>query len=249
MNPNRILNLLEKVRNKKISLPKALENLKKLPFENLGFANVDHHRHLRKGFPEVIYAPGKTIEQIVKIAQSIKTNGSDVFITRAEVDVYKSFKKNFPQAEYHPLAKGIVLRVSNRKKKKVGNILIVSAGTADLPVAEEAALTAEVMGNKVERIYDVGVAGIHRFLAHWDKLQKAKVIIVVAGMEGALASVVGGLVDKPVIGVPTSVGYGASFGGIAALLTMLNSCASGITVVNIDNGFAAGLAASLINKL
>ncbi len=248
MNPQRILNLLEKVRERKVLPRQALESLKKLPFENLGFANVDHHRHLRKGFAEVIYAPGKTLEQIVKIAQSIKAKGSEVFITRAEVEVYTSIKKVFPKAEYNPLAKGIVI-TSSQKRKKVGNILVISAGTADLPVAEEAAMTAEVLGNKIQRVYDVGVAGIHRFLAHWEKLQKAKVIIVVAGMEGALASVVGGLVDKPVIAVPTSVGYGASFGGIGALLTMLNSCASGITVVNIDNGFGAGLAASLINQL
>ncbi len=248
MNPQRILNLLEKVKKRKVLPRQALESLKKLPFENLGFAQVDHHRHLRKGFAEVIYAPGKTVEQIIKIGQSIKAKGSDVFITRAEVDVYKSIKKVFPKAEYNPIAKGIVIR-SSKKRKKVGNILVISAGTADLPVAEEAAMTAEVLGNQIQRVYDVGVAGIHRFLAHWEKIRKAKVIIVVAGMEGALASVVGGLVDKPVIAVPTSVGYGASFGGIGALLTMLNSCASGITVVNIDNGFGAGLAASLINQL
>lgn len=248
MNPQRILNLLEQVKEGKFSPKQALESLKKLPFENLGFANVDHHRHLRKGFAEVIYAPGKTLEQITKIAQSIKAKGSDVFITRAEVEIYNSIKKTFPKAEYNPMAKGIVIK-SSRKRKKVGNILVISAGTADLPVAEETAMTAEVLGNKITKVYDVGVAGIHRFLAHWEKLQKAKVIIVVAGMEGALASVVGGLVDKPVIAVPTSVGYGASFGGIGALLTMLNSCASGITVVNIDNGFGAGLAASLINQL
>jgi hypothetical protein len=248
MNPQRILNLLEKVRRRKVLPRKALENLKKLPFENLGFANVDHHRHLRKGYAEVIYAPGKTLDQIVKIAHSIKTNGSEVFITRAEADVYKSLRKIFPQAEYNAIAKGIVIKTSAKKRKKVGNILVISAGTADLPVAEEAAMTAEVLGNKVQRVYDVGVAGIHRFLAHWEKLQKAQVIIVVAGMEGALASVVGGMVNKPVIAVPTSIGYGASFGGIGALLTMLNSCASGITVVNIDNGFGAGLAASLINQ-
>ncbi|OGC77582.1 MAG: 1-(5-phosphoribosyl)-5-amino-4-imidazole-carboxylate carboxylase [candidate division Zixibacteria bacterium RBG_16_40_9] len=249
MNPQRILNLLEKVKKRKVLPKQALESLKKLPFENLGFANVDHHRHLRKGYAEVIYAPGKTVEQIIKIAQSIKAKGSEVFITRAEADIYKSVAKVFPKAEYNPIAKGIVIRTSAKKRKKVGQILVISAGTADLPVAEEAAMTAEVLGNQVQRVYDVGVAGIHRFLAHWEKIQKAKVIIVVAGMEGALASVVGGLVDKPVIAVPTSVGYGASFGGLGALLTMLNSCASGITVVNIDNGFGAGLAASLISQV
>jgi len=248
MRPDKLLELLEKIKAKKLSPHQALSRLKKLPFENLGFANLDHHRHLRKGFPEVIYAPGKTLSQIIKIAQALHRNGTPVFVTRAEPQIYRALKRRFSKAEYNELARSVLIR-SKDKVRKVGLIAVVSAGTADLPVAEEAALTCEVMGNNVERIYDVGVAGIHRFLAHWDTIQKARVIIVVAGMEGALASVVAGLIDKPIIGVPTSVGYGTSFGGVAALLTMLNSCANGVTVVNIDNGFAAGISASMVNKL
>lgn len=248
MQPEMLLKLLERVKAGKISTSRALLRLKKLPFENLGFANLDHHRHLRKGFPEVIYAPGKTIPQILNIAQAIKKNGSTVFVTRVEQRVYQALKRKFPKAEYNQMARAVVVK-GELKLKKTGLVAVVSAGTADLPVAEEAAFTCEVMGNTVERLFDVGVAGIHRFLAHWEKIRKAKVIIVVAGMEGALASVVAGLVDKPVIGVPTSVGYGTNFGGVAALLTMLNSCANGVTVVNIDNGFAAGISASMINKM
>src|SRR5574341_271643 len=247
MEPSRLLQLLHKVKSGTISPGRALESLKKLPFENLGFANLDHHRHLRKGFPEVIYAPGKSIPQIVKISEALRKNGSTVLVTRAEPNVYKAIRRKLPRARYHDFARAITIGESS--VKKVGLIAVVSAGTADLPVAEEAALTCEILGNKVEKIYDVGVAGIHRFLAHWDKIQKAKVIIVVAGMEGALASVVAGLIDKPIIAVPTSVGYGTNFGGVAALLTMLNSCANGVTVVNIDNGFAAAISANMINKL
>ena len=250
MHPQKILELLNKIRGKKISPQKAFEDLKTLPFEDLGFARVDLHRHLRKGFPEVIYGQGKSVEQIVKIARKIKNSGSAVLGTRIEKEIFQKLKINFPEAEYYPQAKIFILRPKNKGKVKLkGKILVISAGTSDIPVAEEAALTCEVMGNRVERLYDVGVAGIHRFLAHLNKLKKAKVIIVAAGMEGALPSVVGGLVDKPVIAVPTSIGYGASFGGIASLLAMLNSCASGVTVVNIDNGFGAGCAASLINQL
>ncbi len=250
MNPQKILELLNRVRERKISPQKALDSLKTLPFEDLEFARIDLHRHLRKGFPEVIYGQGKSVEQIVKIARKIKKSGSAVLGTRIEKEVFQKLKVNFPEAEYYPQAKIFILRPESKGKiKPKGKILVISAGTSDIPVAEEAALTCEVMGNKVERLYDVGVAGIHRFLAHLDKLKKARVIIVVAGMEGALPSVVGGLVDKPVIAVPTSIGYGASFGGIAPLLAMLNSCASGIVVVNIDNGFGAGCAASLINQL
>ncbi len=250
MNPERILGLLNKVKDKKLSPKKALEALKTLPFEDLGFARVDLHRHLRKGFPEVIYCSGKTVEQIVKIAQEIRKSGSVVLGTRLEEEVFDKLKIYLPEAEYFPQAKIFVIETDRRKKLKLkGNVLVVSAGTSDIPVAEEAALTCEVMGNRVERLYDVGVAGIHRFFYHLDKLKKAKVIIVVAGMEGALPSVVSGLVDKPVIAVPTSIGYGASFGGVAPLLAMLNSCASGVVVVNIDNGFGAGCAASLINQL
>jgi len=247
MHPDKLLRLLENVRNRKISTARALESLKKLPFENLGFARLDHHRHLRKGFPEVIYAPGKSNLQILKLAQAQNKSGSDVFVTRVDASAYKTLKKKFPGARYNPLARTVVIE-RRGSKPKTGCVLVISAGTADLPVAEEAVVTCEVMGSKVERLYDVGVAGIHRFLADWNKLREARVLIVVAGMEGALASVVAGMVDKPVIAVPTSVGYGASFGGIAALLSMLNSCANGVTVVNIDNGFGAGVSASLINK-
>ncbi|MDH4223058.1 MAG: nickel pincer cofactor biosynthesis protein LarB [candidate division Zixibacteria bacterium] len=250
MNPEKLIELLNKVKNKKITPQKALDKLKTLPFEDLGFARVDLHRHLRKGFPEVIYGQGKEVEQIVRIAQKIKKSGSVAIATRIEKEIYKKLKIHFPEAEYFPQSRIFVLRPERKGRMKLkGSILIISAGTSDIPVAEEAALTCEVMGNKVQRLYDVGVAGIHRFFAHLDKLKKARVIIVVAGMEGALPSVVGGLVDKPVIAVPTSIGYGASFGGVAPLLAMLNSCASGVTVVNIDNGFGAGCAASLINQL
>ena len=248
MEQKRLLKLLQQVKSGAISPGQALQALKKLPFEDLGFAHLDHHRHLRKGFPEVIYAPGKSIPQIVKIAQALRKNGSPVFVTRAEKTVYRALKRRFSSAKYHDLARAVVIK-GTQTPKKVGLIAVVSAGTADIPVAEEAALTCEVLGNNMVRIYDVGVAGIHRFLAHWDKIQKAKVIVVAAGMEGALALVVAALVHKPVIAVPTSVGYGTSFGGVAALLTMLNSCANGVTVVNIDNGFAAGISASMINKL
>jgi NCAIR mutase (PurE)-related protein len=250
MNPERILGLLNKVKDKKLSPKKALEALKTLPFEDLGFARVDLHRHLRKGFPEVIYCSGKSVEQIAKIAKEIKKSGSVVLGTRIEEKVFQKLKVYHPEAQYFPQAKIFILKPAKKVKLRLkGNILVISAGTSDIPVAEEAALTGEVMGNRVERLYDVGVAGIHRFLYHLDKLKKAKVIIVVAGMEGALPSVVSGLVDKPVIAVPTSIGYGASFGGVAPLLAMLNSCASGVVVVNIDNGFGAGCAASLINQL
>ena len=250
MNPQKLLELLNKVKAKKLTPQKALEYLKTLPFEDLGFARVDLHRHLRKGFPEVIYCQGKSVEQIVKIAQKIKQSGSVVLGTRIEKEVFQQIRPYFPEVKYFPQARIFVLEPKRRGELKLkGNILIISAGTSDIPVAEEAALTCEVMGNRVERLYDVGVAGIHRFLAHINKLKKAKVIIVVAGMEGALPSVVSGLVDKLVIAVPTSIGYGTAFGGIAPLLAMLNSCASGVVVVNIDNGFGAGCAASLINQL
>lgn len=250
MNPQKLLELLNKVKAKKLAPRKALEYLKTLPFEDLGFARVDLHRHLRKGFPEVIYCQGKSVEQIVKIAQKIKQSGSVVLGTRIEKEVFQQIKPYFHEAKYYPQARIFILESRRRGTNKLKrNILVISAGTSDIPVAEEAALTCEVMGNRVERLYDVGVAGIHRFLAHINKLKKAKVIIVVAGMEGALPSVVSGLVDKLVIAVPTSIGYGTAFGGIAPLLAMLNSCASGLVVVNIDNGFGAGCAASLINQL
>jgi len=241
--------LLKQVKNGSLGIEEAVEKLRHLPFEDLGFARVDHHRQIRQGFPEVIYCPNKTTEQIIKIFASLAKKGNNVLATRAQPEVYKELvkTKKFPKLRYENLAKVIVLEQKKIKPSK-SVLPIITAGTADLPVAEEARVTAEIMGQRTELIYDVGVAGLHRLLAHVPKLQKANVVIVIAGMEGALASVVGGLVSCPVIAVPTSVGYGASFDGLAALLTMLNSCASGVTVVNIDNGFSAAVSAVLINK-
>lgn len=248
MNEETIRLLLQKIKQQDLSIEEGVERLKILPFEDLGFAKVDYHRNLRQGFAEVIYCAGKTAEQVVAIAEKLSAQGGgNILATRATPEVYAAVLERIPDAEYHSLARTIMIR--RGKQEKIGNILVLSAGTSDLPVAEEAAITAEMMGNHVERVYDTGVAGIHRLLSQTEKLRYARVIIVVAGMEGALASVVGGLVDRPVIAVPTSVGYGASFGGLAALLAMLNSCASGVSVVNIDNGFGAGYQASLINHL
>ena len=240
---------MEQVKNGEIEIGEAVEQLRHLPFEDLGFAHVDHHRQIRRGFPEVIYCPGKTVEQIVKIFSALAEKGDNVLATRAEEDVFKALTrtKKFPNVRYEKSAKAIVLEQKEIEPSKT-IIPIVTAGTADLPVAAEAKVTAEIMGQRTEIIPDVGVAGLHRLLGHMERLQNANVIIVIAGMEGALASVVGGLVSCPVIAVPTSIGTGASFGGISALLTMLNSCAAGVTVVNIDNGFSAGVAATLINK-
>jgi len=220
-----------------------------LPFEDLGFAHIDHHRQIRRGFPETIYCPGKTPEQIVEIFSSLAEKGNNVLATRAEPNVFEALAKTkkFGQARYEESARAIVLEQKKIKPSK-SVLPIVTAGTADLPVAAEAKVTAEIMGQRTDLIYDVGVAGLHRLLAQMEKLQTANVIIVVAGMEGALAGVVGGLVNCPVIAVPTSIGTGASFGGISALLTMLNSCAAGVTVVNIDNGFSAAVTATLINR-
>jgi NCAIR mutase (PurE)-related protein len=240
---------LEQVKNGKVDIGEAVERLRHLPFEDLGFACIDHHRQIRRGFPEVIYCPGKTIDQIVKIFESLAEKGNNVLATRAEEDVFEALAKTkkFPTVRYERQAKAIVLKQKEIEPSKTV-IPIVTAGTADLPVAAEAKVTLQIMGQQTEIIPDVGVAGLHRLLGHMDQLQNANVIIVIAGMEGALASVVGGLVSCPVIAVPTSIGTGASFGGISALLTMLNSCASGVTVVNIDNGFSAAVAATLINK-
>lgn len=232
-----------------ISIDDAIEKLRRLPFEDLGFACIDHHRQIRRGFPEVIYCPGKTPEQIIEIFSTLAEKGNNILATRAGQDVFDELAgtNKFPDVRYEELAKAIVL--DQKKVKPSRNVLpIVTAGTADLPVADEARVTAEIMGQRTELICDVGVAGLHRLLSHLEKLQKANVIIVVAGMEGALPSVVGGLVDCPVIAVPTSIGSGASFGGLAALLTMLNSCSAGVTVVNIDNGFSAAVTATLINR-
>ena len=239
--------LLKQVRDGQTDLDSALDRLKTLPFEDLGYAKIDHHRCVRNGVPEVIYCEGKTIPQIKGIVERISQHNVNILATRANQDVFDGIQKIVPDSEYHGMARIVV--VKPRPVEKQGNVAVVCAGTSDLPVAEEAAVTAEVLGNKANRLYDVGVAGIHRLLGVCDELFKASVAIVVAGMEGALASVVGGLVSCPVIAVPTSVGYGASFGGLAALLCMLNSCASGVSVVNIDNGFGAGYQASLINKM
>jgi len=226
-----------------------MDRLRHLPFEDLGFARVDHHRQLRRGFPEVIFCPGKTTEQIIRIFESLASKGNNVLATRASPEVFDALARTgkFPKARYEEQARAIVLEQAELPPSK-STLPIVTAGTADLPVAMEAKVTAEIMGQRTELICDVGVAGLHRLLGHLPDLQKANIIIVVAGMDGALASVLGGLVSCPVIAVPTSIGYGASFQGLSALLTMLNSCASGITVVNIDNGFSAAVTATLINR-
>ena len=247
MNQEHISQLLEKVASGNLEPDKALEQLRDLPFENLGFAHIDHHRALRTGFPEVIFGQGKTREQILSIAERITEHGSQMLATRLAEDAVQALVERFPQAEHDELARTVLVRAP-QTPPRTGLVAVISAGTSDLPVAREAVVTAQAMGAHVEEIYDVGVAGLHRLLAYREQLQKARVIVVVAGMEGALASVVGGLVDIPVVAVPTSVGYGASFQGVAALLAMLNSCASGVVVVNIDNGFGAGYAAALINR-
>lgn len=249
MNADSLRKLFQQIRSGRVSLDEALNRLNHLPFEDLGFAKVDHHRALRAGIPEVILAEGKTPEQVAQIFARLagKQNGN-VLATRATRVQFATVKKKVRRAEFREAARAIVLE---REKKKIGKgtIAVVSAGTSDVPIAEEAAVTAEIMGNQVQRLYDVGVAGIHRLLAYRHSLTEARVVIVCAGMEGALPSVVGGLVRVPVIAVPTSIGYGAAFKGLAALLGMMNSCASNVTVVNIDNGFGAGYVASVINRL
>ena len=239
--------ILQDFKAGKIGLAKVLEKIKSLPYEDLGFAKIDTHRSLRKGFPETVFCQGKTIPQILKILGALSKDNYNILVTKVNKKIYTAVKKTYPDAEYNERAKTIAIKREKLKQKK-GKILVITAGTSDIPVAEEAVVTAEIMGNNVEKTYDVGVAGIHRLLDIKDKIFKANVIIVVAGMEGALASIVGGLTSKPVIAVPTSIGYGASFKGIAPLLTMLNSCSEGVVVVNIDNGFGAGYFASLINR-
>ena len=241
--------LLEQVKNGQVEIDEAMDRLRHLPFEDLGFARVDHHRQLRKGFPEVIFCPGKTAEQIIRIFESLASKGNNVLATRAGPEIFEALSKTgkFPNVRYEELARAIVLEQKALPPSK-SVLPIVTAGTADLPVAMEAKVTAEIMGQRTELICDVGVAGLHRLFGCLPQFQKANIIIVVAGMEGALASVLGGLVSCPVIAVPTSIGYGSSFHGLSALLTMLNSCASGITVVNIDNGFAAAVTATMINR-
>jgi len=249
MNVDQLTKLLEDVKNQQCEVPAALELLKTLPYEDLSYAKVDHHRELRNGYPEVIYSPGKTLNQIKGIVENMLARSTgNILASRAERDVFDTIKSITPDAIYYEEARSVVVKREEYKTTD-GYILVVTAGTSDIPVAEEAAVTAMVMGNQVKRLYDVGVAGIHRLLGNVPIINHAKVIIVVAGMEGALASVVGGLTDKPIVAVPTSIGYGASFGGISALLGMLTSCASGIGVVNIDNGFGAACMASKINKL
>jgi len=235
--------LLEEVRAGKLSVAEALERLRHLPFEDLGFARVDHHRALRQGFPEVVFAAGKETDQLKGILASLSARANHLLMTRLA-----ALLADFPEARYHPVSQVLTLSREEVPERGRGVIVVISAGTSDIPVAEEAALTAQIMGHRVESLYDCGVAGLHRLLAHQHLFRQATVFVVVAGMEGALPSVVGGLVDRPVIAVPTSVGYGAAFGGLAALLAMLNSCANGVAVVNIDNGFGAGYLAALINR-
>ncbi len=246
MTARQLERLLRDVRAGRLSIGDAVERLRGLPFEDLGFAKVDTHRELRTGFPEVIYCAGKTIVQVVEIARRVRDRHRVALATRCTGEIYEAAKEVFQDVAWYESARIMVIGRPRRASRRAQAIAVVTAGTADIPVAEEAAVTAEMMGSRVERIYDVGVAGLHRLLAHREKLERARAIIVVAGMEGALASVVGGLVSAPVVAVPTSVGYGASFEGLSALLTMLNSCAAGVVVVNIDNGFGAGYFAALL---
>ena len=248
MNAATLKDLLEDVKRGSMPVDQALETLKDLPYADLGYAMVDHHRALRSGHPETIFSPGKTVSQIVGIARRLLEKDVNIMATRAERQVYDALKTICDRVEYHEAARIVVMNRMPITPTRT-TILVMCAGTSDIPVAEEAAVTAETMGNRVERLTDVGVAGIHRLLSNREKIQAASVLVVVAGMDGALPSVAAGLTDKPVIAVPTSIGYGASFGGLAALLTMLNSCANGVTVVNIDNGYGAGYAASMINRI
>ncbi len=248
MDIQKLERLLHRVKSGKTSIGEALTQLKSLPFEDLGFCRIDHHRSLRKGFPEVIWGQGKTSLEILSIMKVLNREGHNILVTRLGEEKAKSVHKVFPKSRYYPRSRVLTYQTHPVKRVGKGTILVITAGTTDIPVAEEAVITAQLMGNRVETLYDVGVAGIHRLLSERKTLEAAQVLIVVAGMEGALPSVVGGLVDRPVIAVPTSVGYGASFGGVTALLAMLNSCASGVAVVNIDNGFGAGYMASLMNR-
>ena len=242
-------NVLTDLYKKKLTPAEGLEALKNLPYENLEFARLDHHRHLRTGQPEAIFAQGKSPDQLIAIIKKMISAKSDVLATKLQEEVFKKIKSKLPKrAEYNPASKTLVIR-QKKKNAGIGLVVVVSAGTSDISIAEEAVVTAQLFGSRVETIYDIGVAGIHRLLDNTDRLRKARVVVAVAGMDGALASVVGGLIENPVIAVPTSVGYGASFNGVAALLTMLNSCAQGVATVNIDNGFGAGSMAHKINLL
>ncbi len=247
MTQNHLRHLLESLKRDELTTEDVLSRLEDLTFEDVGFAKIDHHRRMRNGYPEVIYGEGKTPEQVAEIFSRLVAKNPNVLCTRASATIYGAVRERVPEARYHELCRIVELR--RGETAAVGLVAVAAAGTSDLPVAEEAAVALEVLGSRVERLYDVGVAGIHRLLAQGDLLRKANCVVAVAGMEGALPSVVGGLVDVPVIAVPTSVGYGASFGGITALLAMLNSCASGISVVNIDNGFGAAYQADMVNKL
>ncbi|MFW6147824.1 MAG: nickel pincer cofactor biosynthesis protein LarB [Thermodesulfobacteriota bacterium] len=249
MDVRRLKQLIEQVRDGKLAVDEALAGLRNLPFEDLGFANIDHHRALRRGYPEVIYGQGKNPEDMVEIIRKMVAKDENILVTKLTDEKAAILKEHFPGGKYFAAPKVFTLETHPVEKRGKGIILVISAGTSDIPVAEEAAITARFMGNDVETIFDVGVSGIHRILEKRNALANASVIVVAAGMEGALPSIVGGLVDKPVIAVPTSIGYGASFKGLSALLGMLNSCACGVTVVNIDNGFGAGYAASLINRV
>jgi NCAIR mutase (PurE)-related protein len=248
MDEEQLRSLLEQVRAGEMNVENAVHRMRHMPFEDLGFAKVDHHRALRHGMPEVIFGKGKTPGQVIAIAESLLQNAKNVLITRADTDTAAQVKAHFESAEHFPLS-GAIRFWRDKTVRGKGKVVVVCAGTSDIPVAEEAQITAEVMGNDVEAIHDIGVAGIHRLMSNQARLMEARVIVVCAGMEGALPSAIGGMVSCPVIAVPTSIGYGASFGGLAALLGMLTSCASNVTVVNIDNGFGAGYVASLINRL
>ncbi|MBN1117626.1 MAG: nickel pincer cofactor biosynthesis protein LarB [Bacteroidales bacterium] len=248
MNEDGLRKLLEAVRNKETNIDEALQNLKDFEYKDLNFAKIDNHRTIRTGYPEVIFCQGKTPKQVAEIIKYMDSQSHNILGSRATPETFEEVKKICPNAEYNELARTIIVRKQEYIKTKT-HIAILSAGTSDMPVAEEAAITAEIFNNDVKRYYDIGVAGIHRFYNHMSDIRKAKVLVVVAGMEGALPSIVGGVVDKPVIAVPTSVGYGAAFHGVAALLGMLTSCASGVSVVNIDNGFGAGYLAGMINNL
>jgi NCAIR mutase (PurE)-related protein len=248
MNIKEVEKLLKNVKNGQTTIEEALDILKNFPYTDLGFARIDHHREMRTGYPEIIYCAGKSVEQVKEIVRVMSEKENNVIGTRANQEMFDAVKSILPDAVYYPVARIISVQ---KKKPATPNtrIAVITAGTSDMPIAEEAAITAELLGNNVIRIYDAGVAGIHRLVDKLPEIRSCRVIIVIAGMEGALASVVGGLVDKPVIAVPTSVGYGANFGGISALLAMLTSCSTGVTVVNIDNGFGAGFSASMINKM
>ncbi len=245
---SQLQDVLNKVHQGKLSPKEALRILKDYPYQDLGFAKIDHHRELRKGFPEIIFGLGKTDDQILKIAQEIIKKGSNLLVTKVGTEVFENLKKKIPGARYNSLAKAIYLKQQKPIPGK-GKIVIMTAGTSDIPVAEEAAVTCDILGNETDKIYDVGVAGLHRLFGEYNKIKRARVVITIAGMEGALPSVVAGIINIPIIAVPTSVGYGASLKGLAALLAMLNSCPGGVGVVNIDNGFGAGYLASLINHL